>query len=147
MNIGQAASASGVSAKMIRYYESIDLVKVAGRTTGGYRIYGQHDVEVLRFIHRARSLGFPVELIRRLLALWENPRRASAEVRAVAAQHVAELDVRIAELAEMRGTLAALVHQCAGDERSACPILEEMGRADVQKLDRRSVRCLKTGTT
>jgi MerR family copper efflux transcriptional regulator len=147
MNIGQAASASGVSAKMIRYYESIELVKVVGRTEGGYRIYGQNDVYVLRFIHRARTLGFPVEQIRRLLALWQDQDRTSAEVKAVAAQHIAELNARIAELVEMRDTLTTLARQCAGDDRPSCPILEEMGRADVEKLSNRAARGLKTAAS
>lgn len=144
MNIGQAASASGVSAKMIRYYESIDLIQVAGRTEGGYRIYGTNDVHVLRFIHQARTLGFPVEQIRVLLALWQDQHRTSAEVKAIAAQHIAELDTRIAELVEMRDTLAHLARHCAGDQRPSCPILEEMGRGDGPKLARRASRLLKT---
>ncbi len=127
MNIGQAASASGVSAKMIRYYESIDLVQAVGRTEGGYRVYGRDDVQVLRFIHQARTLGFPIEQIRRLLALWQDRDRTSSEVKQIATQHVAELDARIAELVEMRGALAYLASHCAGDDRPACPILESMG--------------------
>jgi MerR family transcriptional regulator, copper efflux regulator len=92
MNVGQASSASGVSAKMIRYYESIDLIQPAGRSGNGYRTYGENDVQVLRFIHQARTLGFPIERIRRLLSLQQNQERASADVKAVAAQHIAELD-------------------------------------------------------
>ncbi len=131
MNIGQAASASGVSAKMIRYYESIGLVQIAGRTDSGYRIYAQDDVQVLRFIHQARTLGFPIEQIRRLLALWLDRDRASAEVKAIAAQHIADLDARIAELVEMRDKLAYLARHCAGDNRPACPILDEIGGGEV----------------
>ena len=140
MNIGQAATASGVSAKMIRYYESIDLVQVAGRTESGYRIYGEDDIHVLRFIHQARTLGFPIEQIRHLLALWQDQHRTSAEVKAIAAQHIAELDTRIAELVEMRDTLAYLARHCAGDHRPSCPILEEMSRADATRLSRRQAR-------
>lgn len=145
MNIGQAASASGVSAKMIRYYESIDLVQAAGRTEGGYRVYGQDDVQVLRFIHQARTLGFPIEQIRHLLALWQDRERASAEVKQIAMQHVAELDARIAELLEMRGALAYLASHCAGDERPACPILDSIGGyQDVRRLARRPARLSAT---
>ncbi len=147
MNIGQAASASGVSAKMIRYYESIDLVQAVGRTEGGYRIYGKNDVHVLRFIHQARTLGFPVEQIRRLLALWRDQGRASAEVKAIAAQHIAELDTRIAELVEMRDTLADLARHCAGDHRPSCPILEGMGSVDARRLARRDACLAKAATT
>jgi MerR family transcriptional regulator, copper efflux regulator len=143
MNIGEAASASGVSAKMIRYYESIDLIQVAGRTEGGYRIYGTDDVHVLRFIHQARTLGFPIEQIRLLLTLWKDQHRASAEVKAIAKQHIAELETRIAELVEMRDALAYLARHCAGDHRPACPILEELGRGDERKLARRESRLLK----
>ncbi|QCP54954.1 Cu(I)-responsive transcriptional regulator [Trinickia violacea] len=146
MNIGQAASASGVSAKMIRYYESIDLIQVAGRSEGGYRIYGQDDVHVLRFIHQSRTLGFPIEQIRLLLALWRDQHRASAQVKAIAAQHIAELDTRIAELVEMRDTLAHLARHCAGDQRPSCPILDEIARGDGPKLARRESRKLKTAT-
>ncbi|MDT8840154.1 Cu(I)-responsive transcriptional regulator [Paraburkholderia fungorum] len=133
MNIGQAASASGVSAKMIRYYESIDLVEAAGRTDSGYRIYGDNDVHVLRFIGQARSLGFPIEQIRQLLSLWLDQARASAEVKAIARQHIGELNTRIEELVVMRDTLTHLAHHCAGDGRPRCPILEGIGGPDVQQ--------------
>lgn len=124
MNIGQAASASGVTAKMIRYYETIDLVQAAGRTEGGYRIYGDNDIHVLRFIRQARTLGFSIDQIRQLLSLWENQDRASAEVKTIATQHIRELDTRIAELVTMRDTLSYLARHCAGDKRPRCPILE-----------------------
>lgn len=134
VNIGQASSASGVSAKMIRYYESIDLVQPAGRSGNGYRTYGHGDVSVLRFIHQARSLGFPIEQIRRLLALRRDEGRASADVKAVAAQHIAELDAKIAELVEMRDSLASLAEQCVGDTQSACPILEGMNSGSARQV-------------
>lgn len=127
MNIGQAAAAAGVSAKMIRYYESIGLVGTAGRTDSGYRIYREDDVQVLRFIHQARTLGFPIEQIRQLLSLWQDRGRASAEVKAIAVQHIADLDARIAKLVEMRDKLAHLARHCAGDERPTCPILDGIG--------------------
>jgi Cu(I)-responsive transcriptional regulator len=143
MNIGQAASASGVSSKMIRYYESIDLIQVAGRTGGGYRTYGTDDVHVLRFIHQARTLGFPIEQIRQLLTLWKDQHRASAEVKAIARQHIAELETRIAELVEMRDALAHLARHCAGDQRPSCPILEELSRDGGRKLARRELSLLE----
>lgn len=128
MNIGQAALCSGVSAKMIRYYESIDLVQTVGRTESGYRIYSENDVHVLRFIRQGRTLGFSIEHIRRLLALWQDQHRTSAEVKAIAVQHIDELNHKIAELAEMRDTLVDLAQRCAGDDRPCCPILDGMSR-------------------
>lgn len=139
MNIGQAASASGVSAKMIRYYESIDLVQVAVRSDGGYRTYGDSDVHVLRFIRQARTLGFPIEQIRQLLSLWQDRNRASAEVKAITTRHLHELDARIAELVVMRDTLSYLARHCSGDRRPHCPILEGIGRPDTRQiLDRKT---------
>jgi MerR family copper efflux transcriptional regulator len=142
MNIGQASSASGVSAKMIRYYESIDLVQPAGRSGNGYRTYGDNDVQVLRFIHQARTLGFPIEQIRRLLELRQNQDRASADVKAVAAQHIAELDAKIAELVEMRDALATLTQQCVGDQRPSCPILEGMSSGETRRVARSQQSCI-----
>ena len=126
MNIGQAAERSGVSAKMIRYYESIDLIAAGRRSDAGYRIYGDNDVHTLRFIRRARSLGFSLEQIRQLLSLWRDPHRASADVKRIAEVHVEELDQRIREMTEMRDTLARLADTCCGDRRPDCPILETL---------------------
>lgn len=126
LNIGEAARASGVSAKMIRHYEAIGLVPRAGRTASGYRVYADGDVHVLRFIHRARELGFSVPQIGELLALWRNRRRNSASVRKLAQKHIADLDARIARLDAMRRTLAVLVHHCHGDSRPDCPILDDL---------------------
>ncbi|MES2740436.1 MAG: Cu(I)-responsive transcriptional regulator [Pseudomonadota bacterium] len=126
MNIGQAASRSGVSAKMIRYYESIELIKPGRRTEAGYRIYDESELPTLRFIKRARNLGFSLEQIRGLLSLWQDERRASADVKSIALAHVAELDARIAELSAMRDTLSELAASCHGDARSDCPILHEL---------------------
>ena len=125
-NIGEAAAASGVSAKMIRYYETMGLMSEARRTVAGYRIYDDRDVHTLRFIRRARDLGFAVKEIERLLSLWQNRRRASAEVRQVAQRHIADLDRKIAELEGMRRTLQHLVHACHGDSRPDCPILDDL---------------------
>ncbi len=125
-NIGQAATASGVSAKMIRHYESIGLIDAAQRTDAGYRVYHARDVQVLQFIHRSRALGFSLEQIRTLLALWQDQQRASKDVRALARQHIAELDRKIADLQAMRRTLEQLARACHGDERPDCPILDEL---------------------
>lgn len=126
MNIGEAASASGVSAKMIRHYESIGLIGAARRTDAGYRVYARQDVQVLQFIHRARMLGFSLDQIRELLALWQDKGRASADVRALARAHIAELNRKIAEMEAMRRTLERLAASCHGDSRSDCPILDDL---------------------
>jgi MerR family transcriptional regulator, copper efflux regulator len=126
MNIGEAARASGVTAKMIRYYESVGLLAPKGRTDAGYRVYGPAEIHSLRFIRQARRLGFLVDDIRKLLALWQDRSRASSEVKSIALEHIAELDQRIVELTEMRDTLANLAQHCHGDSRPDCPILDEL---------------------
>jgi len=126
MNIGEASARSQISAKMIRYYESVGLLPQASRASNGYRDYSASDVEILRFVQRARTLGFSVKEIGDLLALWSDRSRASAEVKAIAARHIADIDRRVAELASMRATLATLVSCCAGDERPDCPILDDL---------------------
>jgi Cu(I)-responsive transcriptional regulator len=126
MNIGEASARSQISAKMIRYYESVGLLPPAARTAAGYRDYAQSDVETLRFVQRARTLGFSVKEIGDLLALWSDRSRASAEVKAIAARHIADIDHRLAELRSMRATLANLVSCCAGHERPDCPILDDL---------------------
>jgi Cu(I)-responsive transcriptional regulator len=130
MNIGHAAEASGVSAKMIRHYESVGLLPAAGRTGAGYRIYRDTDVHTLRFIRRARDLGFSMKEIGALVGLWRNRGRTSAEVKKLAARHVLQLDEKISELQAMRDTLAHLARHCHGDERPDCPILEDLASDD-----------------
>ena len=130
MNIGEAAKASGVSAKMIRHYEETGLVPKAGRTTSGYRVYRDTDVHVLRFVRRARDLGFSLPEIKALLGLWGNRRRASADVKRLATKHVEELDRRIDEMQAMRRTLMELSHHCHGDNRPDCPILDDLAGRD-----------------
>lgn len=126
LNIGDAAKASGVSAKMIRHYESIGLVEEAKRTDSGYRVYSEQDVRVLQFVHRARALGFSLEQIGKLLSLWQDKERASADVRALARAHIEELNRKIGEMEAIRRTLEALAASCHGDARSSCPILDDL---------------------
>jgi Cu(I)-responsive transcriptional regulator len=128
MRIGDAAEASGVSAKMIRHYEAHGLTPRAGRTRSGYRTYDAGDVHVLRFIRRARDLGFSIAEIKTLLGLWNNRRRASADVKRLATKHIADLDAKIAGLQAMRRTLTTLARNCHGDERPDCPILDDLAR-------------------
>lgn len=124
ITIGDAAARSGVSAKMIRHYEAIGLVPAGLRSDAGYRLYSERDVHELRFIKRARTLGFSLEQIETLLSLWRDKGRASADVKAMALAHVAELEARIRELTDMRDTLADLARCCRGDDRPDCPILK-----------------------
>lgn len=127
--IGQAADRSNVSAKMIRHYESVGLIPKAQRTHGDYRMYSEEDVHRLRFVARARGLGFSIKEIQTLLGLWSNRRRASAEVKRLALKHVEVLEQKIAELNSIRVTLSDLAKRCHGDARPECPILEELESA------------------
>ena len=149
--IGEAAHRSGVSAKMVRHYESLGLLPSVHRTESGYRQYGEREVHTLRFIKRGRNLGFSMAGIAELLKLWQNRRRSSAEVRRIASRHVADLDQRIAEMEDMRRTLQHLVACCQGDHRPDCPILDELegqgihgqhkhGPAPVRQVASRSAR-------
>ncbi|MGO0792365.1 Cu(I)-responsive transcriptional regulator [Herbaspirillum seropedicae] len=127
MNIGEAASASGVSAKMIRHYEETGLIPRASRTDAGYRVYGQRDVYLLRFIRQARQLGFSMAQVSDLIGLWLDQSRPSRKVKQLAQTHIAELEQRISELQGMKATLEQLVQGCHGDNRPDCPILEALG--------------------
>ena len=129
MNIGDVARASGVSAKMIRYYETIGLIPPAERSESGYRNYDDNDVHRLRFIRRARDLGFTVEQMADLLALWRDRSRASSEVKKIALQQVAVLERKAEELKAMSRTLKHLAAHCHGDERPDCPILDDLADA------------------
>lgn len=126
MNIGQAAKQSGLSAKMIRYYESIGLLSPAGRSDSGYRRYGEQDLHILAFIKRSRDLGFSLEEVGKLLALWQNRERASADVKALALAHMDDLNRKIGELTALRDSLGELVQHCQGDQRPDCPILRDL---------------------
>ena len=126
MNIGAAAAASGVSAKMIRHYEELGLIPKARRTMSGYRMYGEADVHTLRFIRQARDLGFSTKQINALLGLWRDRRRPSSKVRLLAQEHIQELDRKLADLHAMKATLEHLVHCCHGDDWPECPILETL---------------------
>ncbi len=126
MNIGAASERSGLPAKTIRYYEEVGLVRPAKRQDNRYRDYDETDVHRLRFVQRARGLGFSVEQCRELLALYDDQSRASADVKAIALRHIAEIDERIAALEQMRATLRALAEKCHGDDRPSCPILEDL---------------------
>lgn len=126
MNIGKAAAASGISAKMIRYYEEIGLIAPPWRTDAGYRDYSEKDVHTLRFVARARALGFSVEQMADLLALWRDRDRASADVKRIALEHAADLDRKARQLDEMRRTLIQMAETCHGDDRPDCPIIDEL---------------------
>lgn len=125
MNIGEVSSRTGLPAKTIRYYEDIGLIRAA-RAENGYRDFGDQEVHKLAFLGRARALGFSIDVCRALLRLYEDEARASAEVKALAEDHLTEIDAKIRDLQEMRDTLAHLVTACAGDERPDCPILRSL---------------------
>ncbi|MBX9872474.1 MAG: Cu(I)-responsive transcriptional regulator [Burkholderiaceae bacterium] len=126
VNIGTAADLTGISAKMVRHYESLGLLPRVTRTDSGYRQYSETDVHTLHFIKRARDLGFSMAEIGELVALWQNRRRASASVKRIAQKHVDELAARIAAMQAMQRTLGHLLHHCHGDERPDCPILDDL---------------------
>ena len=132
MNIGEAAKATGVSAKMIRYYESIGLMPKVVRTGSNYRVYSESDLHSLRFVRRARDLGFSIESITKLLRLWQNRNRSSSQVKVVTTEHVATLHKRIAEMEAMVRTLEHLAQHCHGDQRPDCPILDDLAKQEVK---------------
>ncbi len=126
VNIGQAATLSGVSAKMVRHYEALGLLPRVGRTDSGYRQYSQAEVHTLQFIKRCRELGFSMDEIAELVSLWQNRRRTSASVKRIAQQHADALAQRIDAMQAMQRTLSHLIHCCHGDDRPDCPILDDL---------------------
>ena len=126
MNIGELAKRSGVNAKLIRHYESIGIIPKAARTDSGYRVYSETDIQFLRFIRRARRLGFSMKEIKKLVGLWRNKARASREVKALALAHVQELERKILDMQEMARNLQVLARNCHGDSRPHCPIIESL---------------------
>jgi Cu(I)-responsive transcriptional regulator len=152
MNIGEAAAAAGVTPKMIRHYESLGLIPRAERTDAGYRLYTSREVQMLRFVRQARALGFSIDQIQSLLALWRDERRESRAVKELARRQLAELEERQRELDAMRSTLSSLVEDCAGDERSCCPILARLSSAPAaldlaQRKPARTLKQVKPGST
>ncbi len=133
MNIGAAAKVSGISAKTIRYYESIGLIPPALRAENGYRHYGEKEVDTLRFIQRARRLGFSVKDVSNLLDLWDDENRLSADVKALATRHIEEVEKRIEELQTIRDTLVDLTERCQGDASPNCPIIDDLVEGTEQK--------------
>jgi len=130
MNIGEAAKVSGINAKLIRHYEEIGIIPKASRSDSGYRVYSESDVHVLSFVRRARSLGFSMKEIKKLVGLWRNRSRASSEVKTLAQTYIKVLETRIKEMQAMRDTLQKLARTCHGDNRPDCPILEDLAKAE-----------------
>lgn len=147
MNIGEAAEGSGVTAKMIRYYESIGLLPKAGRRESGYREYGEEDVHRLRFVKRARELGFSMDRIKALLALWSDQKRSNASVRRLASEHVAELEVQSKKLVEMIAVLRHLIIACSRGDRPHCPIITELGKGPSSSGTGRATRVHSSRTS
>ncbi len=135
MHIGTVAGRAGIPSKTIRYYESIGLIPQAPRSAGGYRRYAERDLHTLRFIQRARGLGFSVKEVSALLMLWHDDRRASADVKALSERHVADIDRKITELQAMRRTLVDLIDRCHGDHRPDCPILDDLAERGFAGLE------------
>lgn len=133
MNIGQLAKSSGVNAKLIRHYESIGLIPKASRSDSGYRVYSENDIQFLRFIKRARGLGFSMKEIKKLIGLWRNKSRASREVKSLALAHVQDLEGKILEMQEMVSNLRLLARNCHGDGRPDCPIIKGLEHEEADK--------------
>lgn len=131
MNIGQAAERSFLPAKTIRYYEEISLISPA-RAANGYREYSQQDVHRLRFLQRSRSLGFTIEECRVLLSLYDDDNRASADVKLIAQEKIAEIDLKINELQSLRETLSNLAAHCHGNDKPDCPIIDDLARMEAE---------------
>jgi len=141
MNIGQAATAAGVTPKMIRHYESLGLIPEAERTDAGYRLYGERELSMLRFIGQARTLGFSMQQIEELMSFWRDPDRRSQDVKHVARRQLEELQERQRELDQMRATLEQMVAQCRGDQSAHCVILDRLAATDPRpQEDPRAVR-------
>ncbi len=136
MNIGTVSALTGVSAKTMRYYESIGLTEEPVRAANRYRAYSARDIAVLRFVQRARSLGFSVRDVRDLLSLWNDQERASANVKALALRHIGAIELKIAELRSIRETLLDLTERCHGDDRPDCPILADLANGEVAPRER-----------
>lgn len=132
MNIGEASKKSGVSAKLIRHYESIGIIPKASRALSGYRTYSEKEVNILRFVKRSRGLGFSMEEIKKLVGLWRNKKRASLEVKKLATKHIENLELKIQELQTMVDSLKHLANNCHGDDRPDCPILEELADGPIK---------------
>jgi MerR family copper efflux transcriptional regulator len=142
MNIGEAARISGITAKMIRYYESVELIPPAGRTEAGSRTYNQRDVDTLRFIRRARGFGVSMNRVKLLVGLWQDKERPSREVKAIALRQVADLNAKIVELSAMKDALAELARACRGDNRPDCPILRDLEGASSASVQANAVRAV-----
>lgn len=142
MNIGEAAKAAGVSPKMVRHYEQTGLLPPAERTESGYRLYGEREVSVLRFIRQSRRLGFSVPQIAELIGRWGDDRRTSREVKTIALRHLADLDEKLREIAEMKAGLEGLVRACAGDDHAHCAILDNLA-AESPEAPRHVARFVK----
>jgi Cu(I)-responsive transcriptional regulator len=134
MNIGEAAKASGVNAKLIRHYESIGIIPKAVRSGSGYRKYSENDIHILAFVRRSRHLGFSMADIKRLVGLWRNRTRKSSDVKSLTQAHIKSLEDKIRDLQAMRATLVDLAEHCQGDERPACPILEDLSDRGIPAL-------------
>jgi Cu(I)-responsive transcriptional regulator len=150
MNIGEAATAAGVTPKMIRHYESLGLIPAAERTDAGYRLYGEREISMLRFIRQARGLGFSIQQIEELMSLWGDPERQSQDVKEVARRQLQELEERQRELDQMRATLEQMVAQCRGDHSAHCVILDQLASAPpsphtVVPRPRRSLKEVRPG--
>lgn len=140
LTIGRIARRTGVPAKTIRYYEETGLIPRAARAINGYRLYDERSAEILRFVKRARDLGFPVEEVAELLALWRDSRRSSADVKAVATRHIARVRKKLSEMEGLLRTLQSLVRHCHGDERPDCPILDDLAGKQRRKKWKRRTR-------